>query len=173
MSKHLQSSALSNRDKFRERSRNRRRQFGEAINAQRRRRAADKRDIAAIERWARYVENRPDKTLPWDVQLKLWFAAQLKFQNKRQLARAIGVSSRSVFDWLRGKHPPVGQEAPATVRNQRARMLQGARSSGPDDDGGESRASVSRACRTLRPGDPRTAAIDRNGTVLGDFSSSV
>jgi hypothetical protein len=25
----------------------------------------------------------------------------------------------------------------------------------------------------LRPGDPRTAAIDRNGTVLGDFSSSV
>jgi transcriptional regulator with XRE-family HTH domain len=57
-------------------------------------------------RWSAYLSNPPDGSQPIGDQLRLWLDA--KGWEVRQLARKIDVSARSVFNWLRGKHPPTG-----------------------------------------------------------------
>lgn len=96
-----------NPSKYKARSRARRAKFRGAINSQRRVNAAKKRDQAASEKWASYQV--PAVSLPWNEQLRIWFEAQPMFSNVRALARLLSVTPRSVFDWLRGKHPPVGR----------------------------------------------------------------
>jgi transcriptional regulator with XRE-family HTH domain len=88
-----------------QRSRDRRAKYRDEINRRRRELSAARRSLARAAVWQAYQQNPPAKNLPADQQLRLWLNA--KGWNIRQLAREIGISARSVFDWLRGKHPPV------------------------------------------------------------------
>ena len=92
-----------NPEKYKSRSRARRESQGEAINSQRRRRMAERRaeqlQRKAVQARARL--NREPRTL------NEWFQAQVSFSKWAQLARAIGVSRRTVLDWHTGKHPAV------------------------------------------------------------------
>lgn len=94
-----------NPEKFKERSRNRRSAHAVDINARRREVVAQRREIERSERWAKYIANPPNPSLPPGYQLRLWLEA--KSWNVRRLAIEIGVSARSIFDWINGKHPPV------------------------------------------------------------------
>jgi len=106
----LRKNYAANPEPFIRKAREARRTHRQAINRRRRNLASEKRARQAQERWATYLQNTPSEALPWSEQLRLWFEAQPQLRNVRELARAVSVSPRSVFDWLRGKHPPVGRK---------------------------------------------------------------
>jgi transcriptional regulator with XRE-family HTH domain len=81
-----------------------RQQHRDAVNARRRQRAAQQRDREQAATWEAYQQNPAYKNLPSGEQLRLWLDA--KGWTVRQCARHIGVSARSVHDWLNGTHPP-------------------------------------------------------------------
>jgi transcriptional regulator with XRE-family HTH domain len=92
-----------NPEKYRARSRTRRRRHGDAINERRRELAAWRRgrELRSKAQEARAKLGREPQTL------NEWFPTQATFSEWAQLARAVGVSRRTVLDWRTGKHPPV------------------------------------------------------------------
>jgi len=79
---------------------------GDETNRRRRELAAQKRERKRAAQWAEYKQNPQATSLRWNEQLRAWLTA--KGWKVRKLARELSVNARSVFDWLRAEHPPVG-----------------------------------------------------------------
>jgi len=85
------------------RAREHRRVHGKTINSRRRELAAEKRGAELARKAAEALNKlgREPRTL------NEWFPTQVKFSDFAQLARAVGVSRRTVLHWRTGKHPAV------------------------------------------------------------------
>lgn len=99
--KGLREAYAANPEPLRKAARERRRKHGAAINTRRRQLAAQKRS-ADLERRASQARTKLGRE---PQTLDEWFPTQSKFSEWAQLARAIGVSRRTVLDWRTGKHP--------------------------------------------------------------------
>jgi len=101
-----------NPEKFKYRSRNRRRLHAVDINARRRKLAAQKR----IEGLVQSAEEARRKLGREPQTLDEWFPTQSDFSEWAQVARAIGVSRTTMLDWRKGAH--------LAVRGHRRRLYE-------------------------------------------------
>lgn len=93
-------------EKFRRAASGHRKFNRDRINADRRMSNRERRRSERDERWHTYLLKPPSKDAHWSQQFRAWLKAQPFYPGKRAFARAVGVSSRQVYDWLNGKSWP-------------------------------------------------------------------